>query len=358
MAVPKPMFPDQRRIRPPGIGHPDRCGRPHLGVAEAVHLADRRQQPHADGRALGRPEQVLADDHELVPGQPRQRVARTDHRTEPVGHPDQELIPDRMSVGVVHGLQPVEIDEEHRSGPVRPQAPSAGVVEPVEQQRPVRQSGQRVVQRLDLRLVPGLLDLLPGLRVDQVGRRDVGERLGGGHLLRRQCAGAVPVQVERPELPVAVAQWEGEHGHQAGRQRMGREGREAGLLPKVGDGHRITRGEGQQARAFAELGLQLLVAQGRFVRRGQVSRVGPGHDDGDAGPADREHVHDPSDEVIQDRLDGKVGGHGAGEVAEDVRQFLLDLHHRTPRAIRIGLMLAHLGHPATGGELDAEPDGG
>ena len=91
--------------------------------------------------------EVLAQDDELVARQARQGVARTQQRGQALGDGDQQLVADAVAVEVVDQLEPVEIDEQDRGHLARPAAPKHRVVEPLEQEDPVRQPGQRVVER-------------------------------------------------------------------------------------------------------------------------------------------------------------------------------------------------------------------
>ena len=107
-----------------------------------------------------------------------------------VGDPAQHGVARGMPVGVVDLLEPVEIDEEHRGAPAGALRVRQGLLDAVDEQRPVRQAGQRVVRRLlgqrGLRVLqvghplglglaePGDLAVL-GLLGAQVGEREAGE---------------------------------------------------------------------------------------------------------------------------------------------------------------------------------------
>nr|MDP9498246.1 hypothetical protein [Actinomycetota bacterium] len=67
------------------------------------------------------------------------------HAVEAAGHLDQHLVADPVAVEVVDVLEPVEVDEQQR-GRGRVTA-LAHRVQPVEQQPPVGEAGERVVQR-------------------------------------------------------------------------------------------------------------------------------------------------------------------------------------------------------------------
>jgi hypothetical protein len=91
------------------------------------------------------------------------------------------------------------------------------------------QPGQGVVEGGVARLLRRVQQVRPSLRVEQVRGGDVGQRLRVCHGLVRQRPWRVPVQVERAELGVTVAEREGEHCRQPGDQRPGSEVGEPGL---------------------------------------------------------------------------------------------------------------------------------
>ena len=105
---------------------------------------------------------VLAQEDELVTGDPGQRVAGPDQPGQPCRHRDQQLVPDLVAVGVVDLLEPVEVGEQDRGVGVRAPGALGGVLEPLLQQRPVRQPGERVVQGGVAQLLGGLAWPRPG----------------------------------------------------------------------------------------------------------------------------------------------------------------------------------------------------
>jgi hypothetical protein len=91
--------------------------------------------------------EVFGEEHELVARHPCQGVARPDDAAQPLGHGEQEPVPGVVAVGVVDELEAVEVGEEHRGHGVRPPGALGGVLQPLLQQRPVREPGERVVHR-------------------------------------------------------------------------------------------------------------------------------------------------------------------------------------------------------------------
>jgi hypothetical protein len=98
-----------------------------------------------DRRAIGL--EVLGHDDELVAAEAGDRVAGPDGAGDALGDVAQHLVADVVPERVVDKLQPVQVDEEHRQRRPGPPRPRERVRQPVEQQRPVRQPGQRVVRR-------------------------------------------------------------------------------------------------------------------------------------------------------------------------------------------------------------------
>lgn len=96
---------------------------------------------------------VLAHDDELVPGQVGKRVVRTTHPSQTSSGRDQELVARAVPEAVVDLFEPVEVDEQHRHRVAGALAAREGVLQPVEQEHPVRQSGKGVMQRLVAHLV-------------------------------------------------------------------------------------------------------------------------------------------------------------------------------------------------------------
>ena len=182
---------------------------------------ERADHPGGERLHLRHAGQVLAQEHELVAVHAGERVARPDHAGQPLGDGAQHLVADLVAVGVVDRLELVEVDEQHAGERPRPLGALTGVLEPLLEQHPVGQPGEGVVQRAAAELVRGLLGVLTGLRVDQVGGGDVGQDLRGGEVALVQQAGAVAVEVQRTESALAVVQREGEHRGQAGSHRPG-----------------------------------------------------------------------------------------------------------------------------------------
>ncbi len=111
----------RRRRRPaarPGRGAPRRPARsrsrrrqPVLDALDVHRLVDRLGQAVAE-RDRGRLVDVLADDDELVPAEPRHRVRGTDGRDQPARERDQQRVAGGVAVEVVDALEVVQVDEQ------------------------------------------------------------------------------------------------------------------------------------------------------------------------------------------------------------------------------------------------------
>ena len=98
-----------------------------------------------DRPALAR--QAFAEHGELVAAQARERVAGGEQRREPLGELGQQLVAALVAVAVVDDLEAVEVEPEHRGGAAVAGGQRERVVDAVDEQRAVRQPGERVVQR-------------------------------------------------------------------------------------------------------------------------------------------------------------------------------------------------------------------
>ena len=91
---------------------------------------------------------VGCEDDELVAADAGDGVHRAQDRVQLGGDPAQHRVSCGVPAGVVDLLEPVEVDEEHGSAPTRTLRVGEGLVDAVDEQRPIRQPGQRVVRRL------------------------------------------------------------------------------------------------------------------------------------------------------------------------------------------------------------------
>ena len=115
-------------------------------VAEHDRRDERVEQPlrDLDRPALAR--QPLAEHPELVAAHARERVAGGEQRREPLGELGQQLVAAIVAEELVDDLEAVEAQPEHRDGAAVAGGERERVVDAVDEQRAVRQRGQRVVQ--------------------------------------------------------------------------------------------------------------------------------------------------------------------------------------------------------------------
>jgi hypothetical protein len=155
----------------------DAGGGEELEPADADRCRQRPLDPLGHARRVARVGDALEEQRELVAAEPGYHVAAADALLEPAGDRDEQLVAGVMADAVVHHLEVVEVDEEHGKelGRVAPGALN-GLAQPLREEGPVGQPGERVVLRgvaqlpldgLALRDPPAELDLGRG------GRREM-----------------------------------------------------------------------------------------------------------------------------------------------------------------------------------------
>ena len=88
----------------------------------------------------------FTDDDELVPREAGQGVPGPDQTRHPIGDGDEQLVPDQVPVAVVDQLEPIEVDEEYGHRIPGAQAAEQRVLQPLEEEEPVRETGEGIVQ--------------------------------------------------------------------------------------------------------------------------------------------------------------------------------------------------------------------
>ena len=104
---------------------------------------------HPAGESLGVEEaaDVRRKYGELVATEAGHGVGIAHHVAESFGHLDQQRVPSVVAEGVVDLFEPVDVEDHQRKALARTISRGDGSVEAVLQQPPVRQPGQRIVQR-------------------------------------------------------------------------------------------------------------------------------------------------------------------------------------------------------------------
>ena len=152
----------------------------------------------------------VAEDQELVAAEAPDGVARP-HQLGDAGRDLlEEAIPGVVPETVVDRLEAIEVEEHHGDGVVVPAGPRERHVEPVREQRAIRQSGERVVQRPVGQLELALLAL------DGVADRALKE-VGVGGALDQEVLGPLVHRPDRQALVLLPAE------HHDGNPRRGRQ---------------------------------------------------------------------------------------------------------------------------------------
>ena len=207
---------DHRLRRRAGIddrGHADTHRDLGLAVLEGNRPRGRPRDPVGDQDHLPIAAEVLEQQRELVAAKAGDRVHRSQHSAQPPGQTGEHGVADAMTEGVVDVLELVDIHEQH--GDHRAGAPSAiqRHPEPVQEQRPVGQSGERVAQRQ-----LGQLHLR-ALALDRVADRAAQERRIQV-LLDQAILGAGVQRLQRQLLVDALAEHDDRGGGGGGAQRL------------------------------------------------------------------------------------------------------------------------------------------
>ncbi len=140
---------DQALGRCPRIrGHGDPHARGHERLPDReVELAGEHIH-HPCGGFAGLPVRVdpFADHDELVGPQPGDRVGWTHRAEEALPHRDEDEVAGRVSEPVVHFLESIQVQEQHGDAGAPSPESCYGLLEAVEEETPVRQTGDRIVE--------------------------------------------------------------------------------------------------------------------------------------------------------------------------------------------------------------------
>jgi hypothetical protein len=149
------------------LHHPGARGDGQFVPVDQHRAGENGQRLPGDVDHVPRSRRIPDEDDELVPAHAGDEMAgRRRRRRQPGRDGGEHGVARRMPQPVVDLLEAVEVEEAQPHPAALDRAGREDLVEPVEQQRPVREAGQRIVQRLPAqRLLPVpkcLLDVLPG----------------------------------------------------------------------------------------------------------------------------------------------------------------------------------------------------
>ncbi len=119
----------------------------NLVTVEDERLADDLEEFLRDELGVFERRHLGQDHGELVAAQASDGVLLADDRAKPFGDLLQQQIADGVSQAVVDHLEAIEVDVEDGEPPAIARGAGDRLTEPIEEQLPVRQPGQRVVVR-------------------------------------------------------------------------------------------------------------------------------------------------------------------------------------------------------------------
>ncbi len=228
---------------------------------------DLERLAHAGDDALGHHGGIfghiqLEHDDELIAAQPREGVLPAQQAAYALAYFDQQLVAELVAVGIVDGLEAVQVAEHHREAEVAAPGLFDGLVDAVLQQHAVGQLGEWIVQR-------GLQQLFVGL-----GQR-IGQQAGAGAHL------AVEQRRNQRDAQRGQGGDDDQHGQPLGIQPVGVHRAADAAFREVGGGHAGVmhahdgQAHHQRGQPAQQPGMALLAAQPEGDPQG-----GTGGDDG------------------------------------------------------------------------------
>ena len=153
---------------PGALGHGDADARAdeHLLALQGERDLEHLHDPIGDVRRLDPFAAVLQKDRELVPAQSRGGVGGAQHVLQAIADLEQEAVARGVPQRVVDRLEIVDVHEQHGDRLRVALLALDGVQHAIAEQRPVREVGHRVVERLVLQLPFELLALRDVTRVE------------------------------------------------------------------------------------------------------------------------------------------------------------------------------------------------
>ena len=153
-------------------------GHERLEPVEVERLVQGADHAFGDVFRLGDVGKVLTEHDELIAAEPGDGVADSDHRSNPLGSLPEKDVSRLVTETVVHHLEVVEVEEQHRERAAPPADEIDRVLGTVEKEHSVRKVGQRVVRGLVRELGLGTRRLLarPVRRVEEHGETSDDDR--------------------------------------------------------------------------------------------------------------------------------------------------------------------------------------
>ena len=345
-----------------GDGDADAAGDVDDLVLVVERLGKRTTDPAGDDRSVLTGADPVAEDDELIAAEPGDRVRTPGRPLQPRGDLEQQRVTGRVPEAVVDDLEPVEVEEEHGEPAGLAFEPDQRLLQPVDEQYPVGQPGQRVLHRLESERLLGPLAVgqvahdgedpgdpavvvelghHAGLQEQEVRLRGVKLDLGadpfGEHVTQRRLD-RVEHRLRDVQLAVGAAL-----GLVGGEPQQGERRRVVIDVPKLGvvADHRVGARLEQPAQvglgAFELLALRLeLVAEPLAV--GDVEAQPESPDDGAVVVAQRH-----------------LGGDHPGVVAVGPGLALLEVDHRLARTDDVLLVVERRLGVLVGEEVEVAP---
>ena len=142
---------------------PDAGADEHLAITDLERSGKHVQHPRRHRQRLLLVHIFFQQDDELVPAETSDGV-QSAHSSRSCADGDEQLVTDVVPEAVVHSLEAVKVEEEHREGSFVSNRQVERVFETVTEHRTIRKTGERVVERLAGEL------LLQGLAFRDVAR--------------------------------------------------------------------------------------------------------------------------------------------------------------------------------------------
>src|SRR5688572_16534425 len=127
-------------------GDPDADGGEHLLFFESKGRLQYLRDPLRYLNYLTYTSNVLNQDSELIPAEPRCSVLGTQTNLQTLGNRYEQVVSHFVPKAVVYNLEVVKVCKQHRDLGASPIGTSYGAFEAIHEQRPVRQSGKQIVE--------------------------------------------------------------------------------------------------------------------------------------------------------------------------------------------------------------------